>query len=212
MNATAKVANDASVADAGSVVGKEQPRKHEHGRVRVDVEVEELDGGPDQAGEQDLRRAVDGPPGLRVRLAHTWNAIMFGTARGLFPFSQPVPEDGPARPLTADGGPCHEDVSASPASRPRRRGGDRCRGLRRNDRYTAGGQQRRWNQAVSRIASTIWDTAGRTNRGRLHTPQRARRRSSRHHLRRDHHVVQGARPARRTRRTSCSASIRSTAI
>ena len=38
---------------------EEQPRKHQHRRGGVDVEVEELDGGADQAGEQHLLRRVD---------------------------------------------------------------------------------------------------------------------------------------------------------
>ena len=128
-------------------------------------------------------------------------------------FRSPFPKTGPARPLTADGGPCHEDVSASPVSRS-------CSRVRRSLTTGCGGttgtppagQRRRWDQTVSRFPSTIRHTAGRTNRGRLHTPQRARRRGSRHHLRRDHHVAQRARPARAPWRTSSSASIRSTAI
>ena len=39
---------------------KEQPRKHQHRRGGVNIEVEELDGGADQAGKQHLARAIHG--------------------------------------------------------------------------------------------------------------------------------------------------------
>ena len=49
---------------------KEQARKHEHGRRRVDVEIEELDRRADQAGKEHLVRSVDGRPIFRACLAH----------------------------------------------------------------------------------------------------------------------------------------------
>ena len=58
-NAMPNVASDASVADAGSDGRKEQLREHEDSRGRVDVEVEELDGRADEAGEQHLAGPVD---------------------------------------------------------------------------------------------------------------------------------------------------------
>ncbi len=48
---------------------KEQPGKNEHCRGRVNVEIEELDGGADEAGEQHLARRIDrrmGPGGDRA--------------------------------------------------------------------------------------------------------------------------------------------------
>ena len=39
--------------------GKKQPGKDQHRRRRVDIEVEELDGGANQAGEQHLARPVN---------------------------------------------------------------------------------------------------------------------------------------------------------
>ena len=57
-NAIANVASEASVAEAGSDAGKEQPGEDEHRGGRVDVEVEELDRRADQAGEQHLARPV----------------------------------------------------------------------------------------------------------------------------------------------------------
>ena len=54
------VASDASVAVAGSDRWKEQGGEDEHRCGAVDVEVEELDGGADHAGEQHVPRRVDG--------------------------------------------------------------------------------------------------------------------------------------------------------
>src|SRR5581483_10948595 len=55
----------------GRVGGREeQTREDEHRRRRVDVEIEELDGGTNQAREQHLRRAVDAPDGGGGLLAH----------------------------------------------------------------------------------------------------------------------------------------------
>ncbi len=42
------------------VPGEEQHRKHQHGGGAVDVEIEELDSGADQAGEEDAPGAVAG--------------------------------------------------------------------------------------------------------------------------------------------------------
>ena len=39
---------------------KEQVRKNQNGSRGIDVEIEKLDRGPDQACEQDLARAIDG--------------------------------------------------------------------------------------------------------------------------------------------------------
>ncbi len=64
--ATAKVASDASVAVAGSDVGKKQVRKDQHGGRGVDVKVEEFDGRADQAGKENLGRRVDA---LRVGIS-----------------------------------------------------------------------------------------------------------------------------------------------
>ena len=50
--------------------GKEQLGKYEHRRGRVDVEVEELDGGADEAGEQHLAGAVHGQAGAGAILAN----------------------------------------------------------------------------------------------------------------------------------------------
>ena len=54
------VASDASVAVAGSDAGKKERREHEHRGRAVDVEVEELDRGADEAREEHLAGAVDG--------------------------------------------------------------------------------------------------------------------------------------------------------
>ena len=66
----AKVASEASVADAGSDAGKNSCRKHQHRRGGVDVEVEELDGRADQAGEQHLARRVDRSRSFFLGLIH----------------------------------------------------------------------------------------------------------------------------------------------
>ncbi len=58
-NAIPNVASEASVADGRIGRWKEQAGKHEHRRSRVNIEIEELDGRADQAGEQHLARRVD---------------------------------------------------------------------------------------------------------------------------------------------------------
>ena len=53
---------------AGSRGGKEQLRKHQHGGGGVDVEIEELDRGADQAGEQHRRGEFAEFPCTRLHL------------------------------------------------------------------------------------------------------------------------------------------------
>jgi hypothetical protein len=53
--ASANVASDCSIAASGREAGKEQRREHQHRGGGVDVEIEELDRGADQAGEQHTR-------------------------------------------------------------------------------------------------------------------------------------------------------------
>jgi hypothetical protein len=58
--ATNAIANVASEAAADADRTRERTAgEHEHRRGRVDVEIEELDRGADQAGEHGLPRAVD---------------------------------------------------------------------------------------------------------------------------------------------------------
>ena len=68
--AIANVASDCRIAAVvASPFGKKSCRKHEHRSVGVDIEIEELDRGADQAGEQHAagrRRAG----GRRHRIAH----------------------------------------------------------------------------------------------------------------------------------------------
>ncbi len=51
-NASAKVANDSSVAVVGFAFGKNRVGKTSHRRCGVDIKVEEFDGRADQACEQ----------------------------------------------------------------------------------------------------------------------------------------------------------------
>ena len=62
---------------------EEQRREDEHGRGRVDVEVEELDRGADQAGEQHLSRAVDRfcGRGAGCRSSHPMIHVVSGFSR-----------------------------------------------------------------------------------------------------------------------------------
>ena len=55
--------------------GKEQPGKNQHRGGSVNVEIEELDRGADQAGKKDLARRIDWPNGLRR--AHRISDISF---------------------------------------------------------------------------------------------------------------------------------------
>ena len=57
-NAIPNVARDASVAVAGSDAGKTASETRVHRGRCVDVEIEELDGRSDEAGKQNLPRAV----------------------------------------------------------------------------------------------------------------------------------------------------------
>jgi hypothetical protein len=54
-----KVASDANVEEAGSDAGKKKSWEDKHRCRGIDVEVEELDGSPDQTSEEDLARRID---------------------------------------------------------------------------------------------------------------------------------------------------------
>ena len=138
-NAIAKVASDASVADGRIGRWKEQPREDEDRRGRVDVEVEELDGGADQAREQDLRGCVDGGSGLshagqilpyfarprvgrRNQSASSPPRLSTRAGSGMMPFSIGLRKAPTSRRRRAASGH-HRDRRAA--------GGERCRTLPR---------------------------------------------------------------------------------
>ena len=63
--------------------GKEERGKDEDGGRSVDVEVEELDGGADEAGEQDLQRSVDAAGRIGGRGGAHRVSVRAGEAVGL---------------------------------------------------------------------------------------------------------------------------------
>jgi hypothetical protein len=58
MKAMAKVASEASVAAVASAAGKKSFRKDDDRGGGINVEVEELDGGADETGEEHLRGRI----------------------------------------------------------------------------------------------------------------------------------------------------------